>query len=395
MRNPDLIEQKKNEIMQKMSVALEENNDEEFASTFMEFADHLQQSIIGEAEGVVQSVDTNVLASRGVRQLTSKENEFYQKTIDAMKSPVPKQALADLDVVMPETIIDAVFEDLKQEHELLSEIDFMNTTGITKILVNKDGKQLATWDALGSKVVEELASGFGLIDLSLNKLSAFIPISKDMLDLGPNWLDRYIRTILGEAIAFGLEEAIINGTGKNMPIGMNRDVSDDVSVSGGVYPEKTPVPLTSLDPTSYGALLSGLAKTPKGNPREVSSVLMIVSPTDYLNKIMPATTIRAADGSYRNDVLPFPTKIVQSVQVPEGKAVVGLGYRYFMGVGSEKSGKIDYSDDYRFLEDERVYLTKLYGHGQALDDNAFVYVDISGLEAANHTVVTKAEVPEV
>ena len=54
-----------------------------------------------------------------------------------------------------------------------------------------------------------------------------------------------------------------------------------------------------------------------------------------------------------------------------------------MGIGTAKSGKIDYSDDYRFLEDERVYLTKLYGHGQALDDNAFVYADISGLKPAN------------
>lgn len=394
MINPDLIEQKKSEIMQKMNNALTEGDEKKFAETFMEFATHLEESIIGEAEGVVQSVDTNVLASRGVRQLTSRENEFYQKSIEAMKSPNPKQALTNLDVAMPETIIDAVFEDLEQEHELLSAINFTNTTAITKMLVNKHDKQLATWDALTTEIVTELTSGFELMDMTLNKLSAFIPVSKDMLDLGPNWLDRYIRAILGEAIAFGLEEAIINGTGKNQPIGMNRDVSEDVAVSGGVYPEKETVPLTALDPVAYGALLTSLSKTPNGNPRAVSNVLMVVNPTDYLSKIMPATTIRGSDGLYRNNVLPFPTQVVQSVQVPEGKAIIGLGHRYFMGIGTAKTGKIDYSDDYRFLEDERVYLTKLYGHGQALDDSAFIYADISGLEPAVITVKTKTETPE-
>lgn len=393
MRNPDLIEQKKNEIMQKMNNALTEGDEKQFAETFMEFAKHLEESIIGEAEGVVQNVDTNVLASRGVRQLTSKEKEFYQKTIDAMKSSNPKQALTNLDVVMPETIIDAVFEDLEQEHELLSAINFTNTTGITKMLVNKHDKQLATWDALGTAIVEELTSGFELVDMTLNKLSAFIPISKDMLDLGPNWLDRYIRAILGEAIAFGLEEAIINGTGKNQPIGMNRQVADDVTVTGGVYPEKTPVPVTSLDPVAYGKVLAGLSTTPNGNPRKVSNVLMIVNPTDYLTKVMPATTIRGSDGLYQSNVLPFPTTVVRSVQVPEGKAIIGLGHRYFMGIGTAKTGKIDYSDDYRFLEDERVYLTKLYGHGQALDDSAFIYADISELDPAVITVKTQSETP--
>lgn len=388
--NPDLKQQKKDEIMQRMNDALKEGNEEGFAQVFSEFADNLQQSVIAEAKGVIQSVDTNVLVGRGVRQLTSKENTFYQKTIEAMQSADPKQALTNLDVVMPETVIDAVFEDLQEQHELLSIIDFQNTSGIVKMLLNTHGNQLATWDALCTEIVKELTSGFKLVDMSLNKLSAFIPICKDMLDLGPVWLDRYVRIILGEAIAFGLEEAIINGTGKDMPIGMNRQVGDDVTVTGGVYPLKDTVSITSLDPVAYGALLANMAKVPKGDGKEVSrvvsSVVMIVNPTDYLTKIMPATTIRGTDGLYRSDVLPFPTRIIQSIQMPVGKAIVGLAKKYFMGIGTAKSGKIDYSDDYRFLEDERVYLTKLYGHGQALDDNAFVYADISGLKPASMQV---------
>lgn len=407
--NPDLDQAKKDEIMQKMNESLKEGNEEGFAKSFTEFAEYLQQSVLAEAEGtlakaegIIQSVDTNVLVGRGVRQLTSRENEYYQKTIEAMQSTNPKQALTELDVVMPETIIDAVFEDLKEDHELLSVINFQNTSGIIKMLLNTHGNQLATWDKLCTAIVTEITSGFKMVDMSLNKLSAFIPVCKDMLDLGPKWLDRYVRTILAEAIAFGLEEAIINGTGKDQPIGMNRQVGEDVTVTGGVYPVKDTVAITALDPQTFGTILSPMTKVPKGKnaegqmeyvTRKVSEVIMIVNPTDYLLKIMPATTIRGSDGMYRNNVLPFPTKVVQSIQVPEGKAIIGLAKKYFMGVGTGKSGKIEFSDEYRFLEDERVYLTKLYGHGQALDNNAFIYADISGLEPASIKVEVVKETP--
>ena len=39
-----------------------------------------------------------------------------------------------------------------------------------------------------------------------------------------------------------------------------------------------------------------------------------------------------------------------------------------------------------FLEDERVYLVKLYGYGMPLDNTAFVYADISGLVPTIQTV---------
>lgn len=402
MTNPDLQQQKKNEILQKINDALKEGNEEDFAQAFTEFTEFMQKAVLDEAKGLVQAADTTVLLNRGVRQLTSKEKEFYQKTIDAMKSTNPKQALADLDVVMPETVIDAVFEDLKEEHELLSVIDFRNTSAITKMLLNTHGNQLATWDKLCTSIVTELTSGFKMVDMSLNKLSAFIPVCKDMLDLGPAWLDKYVRTILAEAIAFGLEEGIINGDGKNKPIGMNRQVGDDVTITGGVYPLKETTKITSLEPVEYGKILSTITKVPKGKDEEgkekyisrvIKEVIMIVNPTDYLLKIMPATTIRGTDGLYRNNVLPFPTKIIQSVQLSEGKAIIGLAKRYFMGLGTEKSGKIEYSDEYKFLEDERIYLTKLYGHGQPLDNNAFVYADISELKPANVKVEVIQDTP--
>lgn len=379
MKNKDLVNQKKTEILNKIVQAQKEDNMEAMATAWNELSELNQEAIMNEFNGIVQAADANILNGRGVRQLTSVEKDYYEKVIEAMRSSNPQQALTDLTVVLPVTTIDAVFEDLVANHPLLDLINFQNTSGLIEFLVNTNGKELAVWGPLTATITKELTSGFKKINMTLNKLSAFLPVAKSMLDLGPVWMDRYVRSILAEALAFGLEEAIVNGTGKDMPIGMNRQVGEGVTVTDGVYPLKVAVPVVSLDPISYGALIGGMAVDAKDNARVVNEVVMIVNPTDYLTKVMPATTVRAADGTYRNDVFPFPTKPIQSVQVPAGKAIFGLAKRYFMGIGTAKSGKIEFSDEYKFLEDERTYLVKLYGHGEPLDNNAFVYADISGL----------------
>lgn len=389
MKSKDILQAEKQEIMQRMGAAVKEQDTEGFAQAWADLADSIQQQVIGEAEGYVQGIDRQILAGRGVRQLTGEETRYYQAVIGAMRSANPKQALTELEAALPKTTIDAVFEDLAAQHPLLDAINFQNTSGLVEMLVNTGSKQLATWSPLCAEITKELTGGFKKVNMTLNKLSAFLPVCKAMLDLGPAWLDRYVRAVLQESLYLGLEEAIINGTGKDQPIGMNRQVGDDVSVSGGVYPEKTPVKLTSLDPVSYGTLLAGMAKTPNGNSRVVDRVIMVVNPNDYLTKIMPATTVRSADGSYVSNVFPFPTTVIQSVQVPENRAVIGLADRYFMAIGTAKSGRIEYSDEYHFLEDERVYLIKLYGHGEPLDNNAFVYADISGLAPTVQEVVVK------
>lgn len=379
MKNLDEVRAERNKILQRMTAAMKDEDTATFEQAWGELCQGIQNDVLAQYQEHVNQADAGILSARGVRQLTSEETKYYGAVIEAMRSANPTQAMSTLDVVMPKTTIDAVFDDLTDKHPLLEAVNFQNTSGLIEILVNTGTKQLATWGVLDATITKELASGFKKVSLTMNKLSAFIPVAKAMLDLGPTWLDSYVRTILTEALSLGLEEAIINGTGKNQPIGMNRQVGTGVTVTDGVYPVKETVALTSLDPVSYGTLLSGMAKTPNGHYRPVAGVLMIVNPNDYLTKIMPATTVRTADGTYRSDVFPFPTTVIQSVQVPENKAIIGLGDRYFMGIGTAKSGKIEYSDEYKFLEDERTYLVKLYGHGEPLDNNAFVYADITNL----------------
>lgn len=397
MKNLDLLNQKKMQAYEKLAEATKGDDMEAIAQAWKEVAEINQEALVAEFEGLVQSNDNVILQGRGVRALTSEETKYYNAVLDAMKTNNPQQALADLTVVMPKTTIDSVFEDLQADHPLLEAIDFQNTSGLIEWLTNTNTKQLASWGTLTAEIVKELSGGFKKIDLQHNKLSAFMIVAKSMLDLGPAWLDRYVRACLADALAYGLEDAIINGTGKDMPIGMIKQVNigdsgTGVTVTDGVYPDKAIVQVKSLDPVAYGELIGGMAVDDKGNARIVQEVLMIVNPQDYLKKVMPATTIRNANGTYVNNVFPYPTKAIQSVCMASGKAVFGIAKRYFMGLGTAKEGKIEFSDEYKFLEDERTYLVKLYGHGQALDNHAFTYADISGLQPAIQEVTVKGTV---
>ena len=378
----------------KIKEAMQSEDENALGTVFTEFADNIQQSVLDDVKAYQDTQDVSILQRRGVHTLTQEENAFYQKWIEAAKSDNPRQALTNLDIALPFTVIDNVMEDLKANHPLLDMIDFQNMTAVNKMLINKQGKQLAVWGKITSAISEELAGTIGEVDITLNKLTAFIPVAKDMLAVGPQWIDAYVRAVLSEAVAYGLEEGIINGTGLNQPIGMLRDIHEGVSVDTKTgYPSKTAIKVTDFTPKTYGKLLAKLAVNPFTNkPRTVSNLALIVNPTDYFTKVMPATTVQSTDGTYKNNVLPVPTQIIQSEQVPEGKAILGMINKYAMGLGSgsNKGGKIEYSDEYKFLEDQRYYIVKLIGNGQAYDDNCFLLLDISGLKE-KYIVVEQAQ----
>lgn len=378
MKNKDLLALQKAEIMNKLNQAIKDGNDEAFQAAFTEYTDMLQEAVLAEAQGYVQASDNNILAGRGVRVLTSEETKYYEKVIEAMKSSNPKQALTLIDETLPATVIDAVFEDIQEAHPLLTEINFQNTGILTEILIStQDGRHLATWGKLCDTIVKQLTAGTAVIDLKQNKLSAFIPICKAMLEIGPTWIDRYVRTILLEAISNGLEKAIILGTGVDEPVGMTKDPNGAFHAQNG-YPDLVAVPMNEISPDTYGGILAALAVGPNGLYRTVNEVLFICNPVDYYTKVMPAIMKIQPDGSYVSR-FPHPTKLIQSVYVPANKAIIGLGRRYFFGLGTGKGGKIEYSDHYKYLEDDRYYLTKLYGDGKPLDSDSFKVVDITNL----------------
>lgn len=209
-----------------MQAAIKSGNDKKLNDAWEQFYDAVTDTLRQDFE--MASGDQKVLADRGFRMLTAKENKFYQEWIDSAKSPDPKQAFTDLlNGGMPETIIEDVYKNLVNDHPLLDAITFTNVSYLTKWIMNDHTVQTAVWGQITAEITKEISSSFKILELTQCKLTCYATLPKDMLELGPVFLDNYIRTILIEALACGLENAIVSGTGKNMPIGLDRNISKD------------------------------------------------------------------------------------------------------------------------------------------------------------------------
>lgn len=393
--NLDKLKQKKAECSVALVAAMKEQNEEKIEQALGDFAQYVGDAMSMAAEQHNgNAIDTVILATRGVRQLTQQETSFWEGFIQAAKASDVKQAINGLKDGIPVTFIDAVLDDVRKAHPLLNLINFRNGSMYTRYLYNKSGKPTIVWGDITSAITNELNGDIGYIDVALKKLSAFMYVPKDMLDLGPAWVDRIAREILTEYIALGTETSVVDGDGKDQFIGMTRDVSKSAAVIDGVYPRKTAVILSELTPLSVGKVLRIVATDVNGDARAVNNPIFVVNPFDYFEKVMPATTVKNPDGTYRNDALPYPMTIVQSAAVPVGYAIMGIAERYLAILGVEKGGKIEHSDEYRFLADERTYKVKLQGNGRPLDENAFVLLDISELEPAALEVIVKNKAEE-
>lgn len=389
------IENQNQQLAATMAAAMRSDDPEVQTAAWAQFHQETYDRLMQDFEDFKQSNDASILTSRGYRQLTSTEMKWYQKLGEVLKSPKPQQVFAEIlgeaieDDLMPETILEDVYRNLQEEHPLLQKISFTYVKFATKWIMNDHTKQKAVWGEITDEITKEITSGFKVVDVNQSKLSAFAFIEKGMVDLGPTFLDAYIRTVLSEALYAGLEHGVVAGSGVDEPVGIIRDIHEGVTVSTTTgYPKKTAKKVTKIDPVSYGALLEPLSETESGAKRSFQSVQLLCNMTDYLTKIMPASTALAADGKYVTGLFPFPTEVIISNEFEDGEAAIGILPEYSVFVGGEQNGVIEFSDEFKFLSDQRYFKIKQYATGRAVDNTSFILLDISELEPTYPTVNT-------
>ena len=384
-------------VMQELVLAIDNDEKEKFQQLYKESIRVAQQEVAAqlrkEAEEAAQAADAAVLRERGSNVLTTAEQKFYAEWIEAMKADDPKQAVDNLKAVFPETVVERVMDDLRKEFPLLNAISFVNTSGLTKFVLDKSGQEEAVWGDLCDEIVQELSAGFETVTADLFKLSAFLPICEQGITFGPNWLDAYLRAKLYNAVGNGAVRGFVDGTGKKEPIGMTRVVGPTATVVNGVYPRKAAIKVQDFDMVTMGNLLAMLGTDDNGEERDVDNVILVCNSVDYLRRIKPAITIQTPDGAYRQN-LPYPMTVIPVTRgLAQGEAVLGLAKRYAGMLGGPKKGVISYSDEFRWLQDQRVYKIKLFGNGFPMDNNAFLLLDVSGLLPARYLVQTSENTP--
>lgn len=355
-----------------LKVALESGENIDVALSA--FADNIQTQVLAEARTYAD--DKAVLANRSGMELTSEERKYFMAVIDA------GDGFSAVDELVPATVINRVFDNLVADRPLLRAIDMVNV-GLATEWIFSVGVNPAFWGTLCSNIQELQDKGFRRVDINQMKLSAFMPVCKAFLELNsPEWLARYVVTVLTEAIQMALELAIVDGTGQNQPVGMRRSINN---VTSGVHNVTTAKEIAQLDPATSGEIMAALSKITiedgvvierNLNPADVA---LVVNPQTYWKRIFPMYTTQTLNGAYVQN-LPLPFNLIQSTAVPEDELVIGVARDYFFGLGM--GTRITSSDEYHFVEDERIYLAKMYGNGQPKFDGAFQRYTLSDATTA-------------
>lgn len=373
----------KNEMVEIAKNAIESGDVEAFVNQMFSVTENIKEEVMKDYEELKNVEDKKILQSRGYFELTSNEKNFYDTLVKMGKNTT---SLSDVDVTIPEETFDRVFEDLTTNHPLLSHINFINTKAIEgKVVMNTGISGAAAWGELCATISEEITSGFAAKVIDQNKLSAYMEVCKTLLDLGYTWLDRYVRLCLGEAIALALEDAILNGTGSSMPIGMKKTIAAAGQDQTIPAVDKSAVALYDLGAGSLGKVAEFLSN---GGKRLVNQMVMVVNAADYYKKIIPAIRIMAADGRW-TEYLPYPVTVVPSAKMAQNKAIFFIDKKYNAFIGLGKEGRIERSDEFKFYADLACYKVKLVAGGQPLTNNDAFYADITSLKPFAFNVETR------
>lgn len=306
--------------------------------------------------------DKEYAKSLGLRTLSKEEKDFYEKLKDA------KQAINGNQIdIFPNTIIDLTLEDVRKESKLLKYITFAPANVKKWLSASKTGAY--SWTSLTDKIKGELTSSFAVVNIEVAKLTVYMVIPKAIRDLSLPFVDKYIRAILKEQLNDGLEFGALQGTGKDMPIGIYKQIAS--KNEDGTSKDKTiNTNLTSFKPKALAPAKKYLTKN---GARTIDKLILVCHPNDEADYVAPA--IYDAEGrlvsSYKN------LEVVTSVGNPSGKAALMIPNKYTMGLTG--LGIKEY-DQTMALDDADVVIGKGYANGRASDDNIAYVFDVTKLE---------------
>ena len=363
---------------------------------FGEYMDLVGEDITAKAmesvDGVLLEVtndrrDREVINSRtGAITLTTEEMEFFNEAVEygtLDTAEVTKFTMKNVEeVAFPVTIVESIFDDLTTTHPLLSAINTQYTGAIVRYVLAKPTVQRAFWGNICSDIRQLVVEGFEIKEFNHSKLSGFIPVCKGMIELGANWLARYVITVMREIFEVTLVEAVINGDGDNKPIGMTRRLTGAVD---GVHPKKNVI---KDGITSFSSLLRLKALYVAGNKKRNVTPTLILNETTLFGGVLTKMTVSDDNANYVSEEFKgvmtsfnigaktgniYGVPYIIENAVPDGIIIFGDPKDYDLMISG--SFRIDRYDQTLAIQDLDLYIGKMFAYGLHKYANSFLVIN--------------------
>ena len=294
------------------------------------------------------------------------------------------RAVTGAELAIPVVMLELIRDNLNRYSKLIEYINVKPVAGKARQTIAGTVPEGVWTEAIGA--VNELEIKFNQVEVDGYKVGGFIPVHNSILEDSDINLSAEILDMLGQAIGYAVDKAILYGTGVKMPLGIVTRLAQPSKPSdwGENAPTWTNLSTTNilkidgtLTDTKFFAALVGALGTPKANYSDGRKFWAMSSKTKA-DIIAKSITFNAAGAvvAGANDEMPvIGGKIITFDFIPDGDIIGGYGALYLL---AERAGAaLTMSEHVRFIEDMTLFKGTARYDGMPVIGAAFVAVNIN------------------
>lgn len=322
------------------------------------------------------------------------EREDVKKYLGEIRTCIrEKRALSNVGVTIPEVFVGLLRENIMDYSKLYKHVAVKQ--------VNGDGRQVimgtipeAIWTDCCANL-NELALGFNDLEMLCWKVGGFFAVCNSNLEDSDIDLASELLTVLGQAIGYALDKAILYGTGTRMPLGVvtrlaQTEAPADYSATARPWADLHVSNIINMgnvsDANLFKKLVQGFGSAKGAYSR--GEIVHVMNEKTYTTLIANALTFNASGAvvSGIDGTMPVIGGAIEVLNfVPDNNIISGYFDLYTL---AERSGaKFATSEHVRFLQDQTVFKGTARYDGKPAIAEAFV---VQGINVAPSTTVTFA-----
>lgn len=299
-----------------------------------------------------------------------------------------KRAITGAGLTIPTVMLDLIRENIFKYSKLINRVRLRTINGDARQNIVGTVPE-AVWTEMCGKL-NELSFSFNEITIDGWKVAGYIPICNSILQDSAYDLAAEIIDVLGQAIGYALDKAILYGKGaaSKMPLGIVTRLAQTTEPSG--YPENAPewedlhtsniIKMANASGAEfYSQFVLNASKTTNSYAR--GEKFWAMNSNTYAMLLSKALVIDASGAIVAsvNGTMPVVGGAIDVLEfMPDGDIVGGYGDLYLLG---ERRGiQIDQSEHVQFIEDNTVFRAKARYDGMPVIPKGFVAININNTE---------------
>ena len=300
-----------------------------------------------------------------------------------------QRAVSGAELLIPEVMLEFLRDTIDQYSKLVRKVRLKSLPGKARQNISGTIPEAVWTEAIAT--MNELSINFNQVEVDGFKVGGFIPVDNSNLEdaENPNLADEIIY-MLGQAIGFALDKAIVYGTGRKMPLGIVTRLAQTEQPSD--YSEKArpwedlsasnilQLNIGSAKGTDFWQSLveaTGAAKENYSNG-EMFWVMNRTTKLKLMAKCIAFNASAALVASMNKEMPVLGGEIITLPFMADGDILGGFELLYLLS--ERKGGEIAVSEHARFIEDQTVFKGTARYDGKPVIAEGFVLMNFLNVQ---------------